>query len=106
MNAYYESVVLSHCDGFLLFKKDKDYSDYAKVVIKFSLDYFRYLIDFFFGNKFHYLLENGNGKEFINHQILINLTNQIESAHFEQEEKAKVKSKPFLPIENIKDYLD
>lgn len=106
MNAYYESVVLSHCDGFLLFKKDKDYSDYAKVVIKFSLDYFRYLIDFFFGNKFHYLLENGNGKEFINHQILINLTNQIESAYFEQEEKAKVESKPFLPIENIKDYLD
>ena len=106
MEAYLESVILSHCDGFLVFRHEKDYTDYAKIVVKFSLDYLRYLIDFFFGNKFHYLLDNIQSHGAHLHEILTSLINKVEENFVASEEVEKEKKKTFLPFVNIKDYLD
>ena len=49
---YLESVVLSHCDGFLLFRKENDYLYDARFILEFTFEYLKSSLNYVFGNQF------------------------------------------------------
>lgn len=110
LDSYFESVVLSHCDGFLLFKKDKNYTDFAKIIIHFTLDYLKYLFDYFYGNKIYYSLNISTDKLKIKdaqkqiNSCIDNLVSLIKSTYFGIEEDPN--KKLVVLTKNYKDYLD
>ena len=107
LESYYESVVLSHCDGFLLFKKEKDYTNLAYELIKFSFDYLKFLFNFFEANKLFYGLNYDENDFSLALSDLFNIFEQIEAQlnnkTFEKEEDSP---KEILRVKNIKDLLD
>ena len=107
LESYYESVVLSHCDGFLLFKKEKDYTNLANELIKFSFDYLKFLFNFFEANKLFYGLNYDENDFSLALSDLFNIFEQIEAQlnnkTFEKEEDSP---KEILRVKNIKDLLD
>lgn len=107
LESYYESVVLSHCDGFLLFKKEKDYSNLANELINFSLDYLKFLFNFFEANKLFYGLQFDENDFSAVLSNLFHIFDQIE-AQFNNKtlEKEEVSPKEILRVKNIKDLLD
>ena len=106
MEAYFESVVLSHCDAFLLFKKEKDYSFYAKILLNFTFECLKYLINYFYGNKFNVLLdsESADSGYYISEKF-IELLDKIKDSFLKNEE-IKEENKEHLKVKNIEDYLD
>ena len=107
LESYYESVVLSHCDGFLLFKKEKDYTNLANELIKFSFDYLKFLFNFFEANKLFYGLNYDENDFSLALSDLFNIFEQIEAQLYNKTfEKEEDSPKEILRVKNIKDLLD